>query len=148
MFWHSTRDELLGARLDRVGDAEQREASLRRGRVAPLLERLLRRLGSGVHVIGGAHRRMSRTRRRSTGRSGRSGDLSKRRGVPFTKLVKACTDSSWELGGQRPGFTRCADDVGTVLLDAAAGVALRHRSRIGHRASQRRKPSLIARYAL
>ena len=43
-------DQLLGPRLDRVGDAEQGQRALRRRRVAPGLERLGGRLHRRVDV--------------------------------------------------------------------------------------------------
>ena len=58
VFSTSSGDELVGARLDRVGDPEQRELALRRGGVAPRLERGRRRLHGRVDVVGAGQRRV------------------------------------------------------------------------------------------
>ena len=52
------RDQLLGPRLDRVGDLEQRELALGRGRLPPALERARRRLTRRVDLLLGGHGRL------------------------------------------------------------------------------------------
>ena len=54
---HLELDQLVGAGLDGVGDAEQRERTLRRRRIAPRLERRRRRLHGLVDVLGPGQRR-------------------------------------------------------------------------------------------
>jgi hypothetical protein len=51
-------DQLVRARLDRVGDAQQREAALGRGRVPPALERGRGGLTGGVDVRRPGQRRL------------------------------------------------------------------------------------------
>ena len=51
-------DELLGPRLQRVGDAEEREGPLLRGGVAPALEGALRRGAGAVEVLAARQRRL------------------------------------------------------------------------------------------
>ena len=51
-FSHLAVDDLLGAGLDGVGDAEQGERTLRRRRVAPRLERVGGRVHGVVDVLG------------------------------------------------------------------------------------------------
>ncbi len=50
------RDKFLGALLEGVGDAQQGEAPLPRGRVAPATEGALRSAKGGVDVGGARHR--------------------------------------------------------------------------------------------
>ena len=63
----SERDQLLGAGLDRVGDAEQRQRALARRGVAPVVERRRRRLHRRVDVGRRPTAGPSRTARPSTG---------------------------------------------------------------------------------
>ena len=76
------RDELVGVRLDRVGDLEQGLLTLARGGAAPLREGRLRRTVGGVDVGLAAHRG-----RRDDGTRGRVDDVGGGFGTPVDVLA-------------------------------------------------------------